>query len=72
MPVAIGSVHPVHSAMLYARQVIAAQKQTAKDLDKVYFVDTDGIEELVDAWHYNAKCEWALGERLFDAIMPKN
>jgi hypothetical protein len=72
MPVAIGSVHPVHSAMLYAGQVIAAQKQTAKDLDKVYFVDTDGIEELVDAWHYNAKCEWALGERLFDAIMPKN
>ena len=68
MPVAIGSVHPVHPIMKYAQEVIAAQKKTAEDLQNVVFVSTDGIEETVDGWHYTAKCEWILGERLLDGI----
>ena len=71
MPVAIGSVHPVHPIMKYATQVIEAQKKTANDLEKVYFVSTDGIEEVFDGWHYTADCEWKLGERLIKVIMEE-
>jgi hypothetical protein len=69
MPIAIGSVHPVHPAMIYAQQVIQAQQNTAADLENVRFVSTDGIEELVDDWHYDARCEWALGERLIASVL---
>ena len=71
MPVAIGSVHPVHPIMKYATQVIEAQKKTANDLENVYFVSTDGIEEVFDGWHYTPACEWELGKRLLNAIMEK-
>ena len=71
MPIAIGSVHKEHPIMKYAEQVRNAQKSVAESVENVYFVLNDDIEETVDTWHYTAKNEWILGERLLGAIMER-